>query len=136
MDLVEPRAEPRTGRDRGAPVARAVRLPSGTTLRGPVVLVQGLAIDSVTEFPAGDLVGVRVIHLLDSGEPLILRAVPVGPAMGDTATSGAPRVTSLREDTAFGTRVFAGYLVNAKGKVGSDRLDTLLRRLARLEPED
>lgn len=130
------RAAPRPDRERGAAISGGVRLPTGTSLQGPVVVIQGLAIDSVTEFPSGDLLGIRVIHLLDSGEPLILRAVPVGPAMGDTATSGAPRVTTLRGDTAFGTRVFAGYLVNAKGKVGSDRLDTLLRQLVRLEPDN
>jgi hypothetical protein len=122
-----------------APAARTAQrtpLPAGAALTAPVILVRGLVVDSATEFLSGDLVGVRVIHRLESGDPLILRAVPVGGGMADSATAGIPRVTTLRGDTAFGTVMFGGYLVNARGKIAASRLDSLLRQLIRLQPQD
>lgn len=117
-----------------APGEATARVPGWVEATGPVILVAGLGVDSVTEFPSGDLVGVRIIHRLDTGDQLILRAVPVAGQMGDTVTAGTPRVTMLRGDTAFGTVMFAGYLVNAKGKIPAERLDRLLRQLVRVRP--
>lgn len=116
------------------PVMATPRVPGWVEATGPVILVAGLGVDSVAEFASGELVGVRIIHRLDTGDQLILRAVPVAGQMGDTVTAGTPRVTMLRGDTAFGTVMFAGYLVNAKGKIPAERLDRLLRQLVRVRP--
>ncbi len=111
-------------------------LPAGLELSGPIILIGGLAVDSVTEFPSGELTGVRVIHRLATNEPLILRAVPAGGRLGDTTATGPPRVTPLRGDTAFGSVMFAGYRVNARGKLPTDTLRALLQQLVRVQPQN
>lgn len=115
------------------PLTAPAGLPPGTALAGPAILVRGLVVDSISEFTSGDATGVRVIHFLDSGERLTLRAVPMSGAMADSSIVGAPRVTTLRGDTAFGTVVFGGYMVNARARMDAAELDQLLRRLVRVD---
>jgi tetratricopeptide (TPR) repeat protein len=106
-------------------------LPAGTELAGPVIVIDGLQIRSVTEFSAG---GHRVVHVLDSGEPLTLMAVPLVAGTGDTTGMGQVIVRVLPGDSSMGTVRFGAYTINARGRVAIDVLQGLLGRLVVREP--
>ena len=101
-------------------------LPPGTELTGSVIVIEGLQIQSVTEFSAG---GHRIVHILDSGELLTLMAVPLLDGTGDTTGMGQVNVRALPGDSAMGTVRFGAYNINARGRVAIDVLQGLLGRL-------
>jgi hypothetical protein len=94
-------------------------------------VIEGLAIESVTEFPAG---GHRVVQLLDTGEPLALMSIPIAGDSVDAATAGQITVREMPGDTAVGTVSFGRYNVNARGRVAVEALRALLGRLTVREP--
>jgi hypothetical protein len=106
-------------------------LPPGTELTGSVIVIEGLQIQSVTEFSAG---GHRIVHILDSGEPLTLMAVPLVDGTGDTTGMGQVNVRALPGDSSVGSVRFGAYNINARGRVAIDVLQGLLGRLVVREP--
>ncbi len=125
-----------TLRQTSAPDSTAIQdisgvLPPGTELAGPVIVIDGLQIRSVTEFSAG---GHRIVHVLDSGEPLTLMAVPLVAGTGDTTGMGQVNVRAISGDSSMGTVRFGAYTINARGRVAIDVLRGLLGRLVVREP--
>jgi len=106
-------------------------LPPGVTLAGAIIVIRGLAIESVTEFPGG---GHRVVQLLGSGERLVLTAIPVATEAADTVESGAVTVRAMPGASTVGSVRYAGHLVDAQGRIDADMLTMLLGRLVELRP--
>ncbi|UCG86373.1 MAG: hypothetical protein JSW71_21130 [Gemmatimonadota bacterium] len=106
-------------------------VPAGVSITGPIIVVRGLTIESVTEFPGG---GHRVVQLLGSGERLVLTAIPVTDEMPDTSESGVVTVRSMPGASTVGSVRYAEHLVDAQGIVAADTLTMLLGRLAQLRP--
>jgi tetratricopeptide (TPR) repeat protein len=121
-------AQTETATDSAAPLQS---LPPGVQISGPIVVIQGLVIESVTEFPAG---GHRVVLLLDSGEPLALMSIPIAGDSVDATTADQITVREVPGDTAVGTVSFGRYNVNVRGRVAVEVLRTLLGRLVVREP--
>jgi hypothetical protein len=115
-----------------ASTAEGGRLPSGVIINSAVVAVDGLAIQSVVEFPSG---GSRVVHLLESGDSLTVRALPVPGDPPDSAISQI-RVIPMPGDSAVGTARFRTYNVNVRGRLSTQELQALLRQLVEIPPDD
>ena len=113
--------------------APAPALPPVITFAGPVVQIEGLAVESVTEIAPGMNAGYRVVQLLGSGERLTLTVVPRG-AGTDTLPSGQPNVGELAAGGAMGVVGFGDFVVSARGPVAPEVLDGLLRRLTQVGP--
>jgi hypothetical protein len=99
------------------------RLPTGVTVEGPILAVEGLRIESVDGLAAG----YRVVQRLDSGERLELTVTSMDRAQ--VAGAGALRVTTLPGDTAMGTVRFGDNLISARALVAADVLEGLLRQI-------
>ncbi len=106
-------------------------LPPGVTITAPIIVIRGLAIESVTEFPGG---GHRVVQLLDSGERLVLTAIPVAADAADSAESGEVTVRAMPGASTVGSVRHAGHLVDAQGMIAANTLTMLLGRLAEIRP--
>jgi hypothetical protein len=106
-------------------------LPPGVTITAPIIVIRGLAIESVTEFPGG---GHRVVQLLDSGERLVLTAIPVAADAADSAESGVVTVRAMPGASTVGSVRHAGHLVDAQGMIAANTLTMLLGRLAEIRP--
>jgi hypothetical protein len=126
-----PAATPRPAPARvpSPPAPITVQLPEGATVSGIFVVINGLPIDSVSDLVMDGRAGYRVVQRLQSGETLVLTAVPVPPG-SDSVGLGAPQVMSMFGDV-IGARRYWGYQVNVRGSVAEDVLSRLLGRLVR-----
>src|SRR5262249_268924 len=109
--------KPVAASDSGTPKP-AVVSPASAPKRAlkPPVIIDGLTVDSVTQFAAGGTTGYRVVQTLDSGEHITLSAVPVAGAQNPPAAEEV-RIDSLPGDTAVATVRFEGFVVNARGVI-------------------
>jgi hypothetical protein len=106
-------------------------LPPDVTITRPIIVIRGLPIESVTEFPDGEH---RVVQLLGSGERLVLTARPVTEAMADNVVDDTVTVRAMPGASTVGSVRHADHLVEAQGIVPADTLRMLLRRLAEIRP--
>jgi len=102
--------------------------PAVIQFSGPVIRVDGLVLEGVTEIAEGTGSGYTVVQRLESGGRLTLTVVPRS-ASGDTLQPGQVRVLDLPDGGATGAAVFGTSHVSASGPITADRLQALLRRL-------
>lgn len=100
-------------------------LPAGSPLAGPVVVVRGLAIDSV----AGSETSYTVWQHTDGGAAVTLGAVPVAPG-ADSVGTGTAQATAENDSTARGSVRFWATQITVRGAVPADSVRAFLRRLA------
>ena len=103
----------------------STRLPPGVTVQGPILVVEGLTIESVEELATGG--GYRVTQILTTGERLALTVLPLDQA--PVGGAGALRVVTLPGDTAEGTVRMGDRAITARAAVAADVLERLLRRI-------
>ncbi|HXV85383.1 MAG TPA: hypothetical protein VD793_01735 [Gemmatimonadales bacterium] len=120
----EPTAEPAAE----VPPAPAAPAPAVIQVSGPVIRIEGLVVESVTEINEDERTGYTVVQLLGDGQRLTLVVVPRAAAT-DTLQAGQIRVQDLGPAGARGAAVFGTFLVSAEGPLPSDRLESLLCRL-------
>jgi hypothetical protein len=142
-DTVGDRPIPTGADTTGQAVAPPAVAPADTGTRQPpriitspvraerVLVVEGLAIESVEDLPSGTG-GYRVLQILASGEGLALTVVPIDRA-GPVVGGGALRVSPLRGDSVIGTVRFGDDLVTARASVSLSVLEGLLRQLVEVE---
>jgi hypothetical protein len=123
----KPAPKPAPARVRPPPAPVTVQLPAGAVATGVFVMIGGLPIDSVAAIEMDGRPGHRVVQHLESGESLVLTAVPVPPG-SDSVGLGTPQVMSMFGDV-IGARRYWGYQVNVRGSVAEDVLSRLLGRL-------
>lgn len=100
-------------------------LPTASPLAGPLVVVDGLAIDSV----AGSDAAYTVWQHTTDGTPVTLTASAVGPGV-DSVGAGAARVSAASDSTATGSERFWATQVTLRSAVPADSVRAFLRRLA------
>jgi hypothetical protein len=115
-------ATPAPGVSDSAPAA------PGVPVSGPIIRIDGLAVESATQTTEGVAAGYRVIQTLNTGARVELTVLPLG-ASGDTLQAGQFRGLDLPEGGSTGATVFGTFLVSARAPIPSDQLQALLRRL-------
>ena len=92
---------------------------------GNPIVVEGMAIDEISEIEYSGRPGYRVVHLLDWGDPIVIEAVR------DTSVTSSTfiQVTVTPPDTVVGIRRLDGYMVYASGVMPEDSLRSLMLRL-------
>jgi hypothetical protein len=108
-----------------------VRVPPGTSLRDLLIVVPGMAVESVVAVPLSGRRGHRVVQRLPDGEPLVLTSAPM--TGSDTVGISDARIT-VAGDTTVGSVRFWSFLVTARARADADTLARLLRRLVRARP--
>jgi hypothetical protein len=105
----------------------------------PIPVIEGMWIESFAQPSSGTRPRVRVAHLAESGERIILVVTRSGPA----ARPPNPRLTALRvmpASEAFpettGTASYGGLVVTATATLSADELKSLLVGLAELIGEE
>jgi len=99
---------------------------------GNPIIVDGFAIDEISEIEYRGLPGYRVVHLLDWGDPIIIEAYR------DTSVTLSDRiqVNVTPPDTVVGIRRLEGYMVYASGVMPEDSLRSLMFRLVEGERQN
>jgi hypothetical protein len=92
---------------------------------GNPIVVEGLAIEEISEIEYRGLAGYRVVHLLDWGDPIVIEAYR------DTTVTLSTRiqVDVTPPDTVVGIARLDGYMVYASGVMPEDSLRSLMSRL-------
>lgn len=104
-------------------------LPPGVSLARPVVVVQGLEIESVAPLSAEGREGFAITQVLRTGQRIVLEEFP-----SDTAGAGEIAITSLPGDTVVGHMRASGLEVTLKGVLAEDLVVQLLLQLVEVRP--
>ncbi len=93
------------------------------------VMVDGLAVNTRSEFDADGREGYRVIQVLPSGGRLVLDAVYYGDEIASAPGSEEMTLAPLSGDTTMAVIKFGDYSVEARAVISASQLETLLGRL-------
>jgi hypothetical protein len=104
-------------------------LPPGVSLTRPVVVVQGLKIETVVPVSAEGREGFAITQVLRTGQRIVLEEFP-----SDTAGAGEIAITSLPGDTVVGHVRASGLEVSLKGVLAEDLVVQLLLQLVEVRP--
>ncbi len=104
-------------------------LPPGVSLTRPVVVVQGLEIETVAPLSAEGREGFTITQVLRTGQRIVLEEFP-----SDTAGAGEIAITSLPGDTVVGHVRASGLEVTLKGVLAEDLVVQLLLQLVEVRP--
>ncbi len=114
-------------------VAAATEQPTDSiSPSGNPIIVDGFAIEEISEIEYRGLPGYRVVHLLDWGDPIVIEAYR------DTSVTLSDRiqVNVTPPDTVVGIRRLEGYIVYASGVMPEDSLRSLMLRLVEGERQN
>jgi hypothetical protein len=104
-------------------------LPPGISLTRPVVVVQGLKIETVAPLSAEGREGFAITQVLRTGQRIVLEEFP-----SDTAGAGEIAITALPGDTVVGHVRASGLEVRLKGVLAEDLVVQLLLQLVEVRP--
>ena len=114
-------------------VAAAAEQPTDSiSPSGNPIVVDGFAIEEISEIEYRGLPGYRIVHLLDWGDPIVIEAYR------DTSVTLSDRiqVNVTPPDTVVGIRRLEGYIVYASGVMPEDSLRSLMFRLVEGERQN
>ena len=95
----------------------------------PLIMVEGLVVETVRALITPGRTGYRVVQMLDSGERLTLTVFSITADAAATMTEGAVQVTGNADGTAEGIVRFGGYEVRAQAAISTELLEVLLEQL-------
>ncbi len=102
---------------------------SGTASLGNPVVIDGLAIQSVSAATYQGRAGFRVVHLLGSGDQFTVESYAMGTDTARAPRTGRVTVNVTPPDTVVGILRWENYIVFASGVMPEDSLRTLMARL-------
>ncbi len=96
----------------------------------PLIMVEGLVVETVRALTAAGRTGYRLVQILDSGERLTLTVFPITADAAAAMTEGVVQVIGNADGTAEGIVRFGDYEVRARAVISTELLDVLLEQLA------